>query len=132
MALRALVKVDAARTTSNRALHLFRRVLREVPRVLTIYDLEISVDEARQRVREAFKKSAWVKDERTITILCHKGEVDLDETLLQYKTKSQLMSFLEPRLMTPKQERALSSTRGNAIYRGFSDQYNMLRDKPLL
>lgn len=130
MALRALVKANSTPASSpNEALHLFRRVLREMPRILTIYDIDLSVVEARQCVREAFREKAWVKDERTIEILCHKGKIELEETILQYKTKSQLMSILEPRLMSPKQEKALrGGSYESAIIRGFGDQYKQVHD----
>ncbi|KAJ8601923.1 hypothetical protein CTAYLR_008107 [Chrysophaeum taylorii] len=115
MALRAVVSPSSA---APAALHLFRRILREVPRVLVLYDLDMSITDARRRVRDAFKQNAWVNDERAIRVLCHKAETELEEATLQYKTKAQLMTFLEPRDHTLKQEKAMRDE-NYAFYAGY-------------
>ena len=51
----------------------------------------------------AFAKNAGVTDARTIAILNHKGRTELQEATLQYKTKAQLMAFLERITKTDKQ-----------------------------
>ena len=106
MALRAL-KQTASKVGTSSTKMLFRDICRQVPTVLTIYDVDMTVGEARAVVKEAFTKNAGVTDARTIQILNHKGRTELQEATLQYKTKAQLMSFLEKRhLKSAKQLRA--------------------------
>ena len=103
MALRALKQTQSKVGTSSTRM-LFRDICRQVPTVLTIYDVDMTVTEARGVVKAAFAKNAGVTDARTIAILNHKGRTELQEATLQYKTKAQLMSFLEKRhLKTAKQ-----------------------------
>lgn len=123
MALRALIKAEAKKAVPpNPALNLYRRILREVPRVLTIYDVDMSTEEARIPIREAFKSNAWVKDPRTIELLCFMGQNELDEATLQYKTKSQLMTFLEPHGMTDQMKDAMLGSKEDAIFAGYDGE----------
>ncbi|KAJ1460234.1 hypothetical protein M885DRAFT_612864 [Pelagophyceae sp. CCMP2097] len=99
MALRQFVKT--APIPGNGSLLLFRTIMRNTTTILTLYDVSMTLPEARSIVRKAFALNKDVKDPRkgprVIAILQHKGRTELDEAMLQYKTKSQLMSFLEPR-----------------------------------
>eukprot|EP00633_Aureoumbra_lagunensis_P014223 CAMPEP_0197346808 /NCGR_PEP_ID=MMETSP0893-20130614/6456_1 /TAXON_ID=44058 ORGANISM="Aureoumbra lagunensis, Strain CCMP1510" /NCGR_SAMPLE_ID=MMETSP0893 /ASSEMBLY_ACC=CAM_ASM_000539 /LENGTH=149 /DNA_ID=CAMNT_0042856153 /DNA_START=1 /DNA_END=450 /DNA_ORIENTATION=- len=105
MALRKFVTPETGST--NQAIRLFRKICREIPTILTIYDVDMSNREARDVVRKRFQENAHVTDPNTITILCHKGQVGLDEAILQYKTKAQLMAFLEKTEFTEKQIKAM-------------------------
>jgi len=100
MALRAF-KGPSARMTG--ALPLFRDVCRNVPTVLTLFDVDMTVSEARGIVKDMFRRNARVEDPRTAAILVHKGRMELQEAMLQYKTKAQIMYLLEPRDLTDKQ-----------------------------
>ncbi|KAH8056933.1 hypothetical protein JL722_7154 [Aureococcus anophagefferens] len=102
MALRALKQTQSKVGTSSTRM-LFRDICRQVPTVLTIYDVDMTVTEARGVVKAAFAKNAGVTDARTIAILNHKGRTELQEATLQYKTKAQLMAFLERITKTDKQ-----------------------------
>jgi len=64
---------------------------REVPRVLTIYDIDLPLDEARSTIRKSFDKYKDVKDQRVIDMLIEVGYMDLEETLLQHKQRSHLI-----------------------------------------
>lgn len=68
---------------------------REIPRVLTIYDIDVPIAEARQCIREKFRDNAHVKDERVIDMLVEKGYMDLEEALLQFKQRPHLLSMLQ-------------------------------------
>ena len=67
---------------------------REVPRVLTIYDIDIPLSEAQDSIRTQFQKYAAVKDQRVVDMLIEKGYMDLEETLLQHKQRSHLLRNL--------------------------------------
>ena len=67
---------------------------RELPRVLTIYDIDTPEDEARASIRAQFEKYSNIKDERVVDMLVEKGYMDLEETLLQHKQRSHLLRNL--------------------------------------
>ena len=100
MALRAFKPKTPAATGS---LKLFRDVCRNVPTVLTLFDVDMTVQQARGIMKKMFVANQHISDPRTIAILNHKGRVDLQEAMLQYKTKAQIMYILEPRILTDKQ-----------------------------
>jgi len=76
---------------SNPVAKLYRAVMKEVPRVLTIYDIDIPLPKARNSVRTWFQENSSVKDPRVIDMLIEKGYMNLEETLLQYKQRSHLI-----------------------------------------
>ena len=67
---------------------------REVPRVLTIYDIDTPEDEARASIRAQFSKYSNIQDERVVDMLVEKGYMELEETLLQHKQRSHLLRNL--------------------------------------
>ena len=71
-------------------------MIKELPRVLTIYDLDMPLKEARQAVGFHFKKHVHVKDERVIGLLIAKGYMELEETLMQWKCRTHLIRALYP------------------------------------
>ncbi|CAM9380163.1 unnamed protein product [Heterosigma akashiwo] len=77
-------------------IQLYRSLLRELPRVLTIYDIDMSPSLARSRVAYHFRKNDHIQDERIIDILVTKGYMHMEETLMQWKQKTHLMTLLDP------------------------------------
>eukprot|EP00632_Arachnochrysis_sp_CCMP2950_P010677 CAMPEP_0185688968 /NCGR_PEP_ID=MMETSP1164-20130828/172_1 /TAXON_ID=1104430 /ORGANISM="Chrysoreinhardia sp, Strain CCMP2950" /LENGTH=178 /DNA_ID=CAMNT_0028355443 /DNA_START=21 /DNA_END=557 /DNA_ORIENTATION=- len=107
MALRKFQQ-QVAVSEGPKALALYRKICREMPTILTIYDVDMSLAEARSVVRSKIAANAHVTDPRIIEVLCEKGYMELDEAMLQYKTPAQLMSFLDQTtLMSDKEKRAL-------------------------
>mmetsp|Transcript_16152 Transcript_16152/g.48179 ORF Transcript_16152/g.48179 Transcript_16152/m.48179 type:complete len:115 (+) Transcript_16152:206-550(+) len=100
MALRAFKQPVVATS----ALSLFRDACRNVPTVLTLFDVDMTTREARGIVKDMFRANSHVRDPRTIEILVHKGRNELQEAMLQYKTKAQVMYLLEPRHYAEKQD----------------------------
>ncbi|KAL3804340.1 hypothetical protein HJC23_011268 [Cyclotella cryptica] len=74
---------------------LYRAIAKELPRVLTIYDIDLPVPEARAGIRALFQGNAHIKDERVVDMLVEKGYMELEETLLHYKQKSHLLRIFE-------------------------------------
>jgi len=99
----ALAHLKKAVPAAAGSLNLFRQICRNVPTVLTIFDVDMTVGEARKIIKDKFADNAFVEDPRAIAILNHKGRVELNECMLQYKTKAQIMYILEPRNLTDKQ-----------------------------
>lgn len=67
---------------------------REVPRVLTIYDMDIPHQAAIQSIRSKFQEYSKIKDVRVRDMLVEKGYMDLEETLLQHTQRSHLLRSL--------------------------------------
>ena len=74
---------------------LYRAIAKELPRVLTIYDIDIPVPEARAGIRSLFQANAHIKDDRVLDMLVEKGYMELEETLLHYKQRPHLLRIFE-------------------------------------
>ena len=88
---------------SHRAvLYLYRKIVRIMPRVLTAYQIEGEGIEAEAigNVRKLFESSRNVSNIDIIEVLRLKAELEIQETLLLYKTKSHVynMLFKQPML----------------------------------
>jgi NADH dehydrogenase (ubiquinone) 1 alpha subcomplex subunit 6 len=96
MALRALVKNSKAQTSGQSVVHLYRAMIKELPRVMTIYDIDMPLKQARSAVTYHFRKHGNLKDGRVVGLLLAKGYMELEETLMQWKQKTHLMRVLDP------------------------------------
>ena len=50
----------------------------------------------RDRIANMFRANSHVKDDRVIGMLITKGYLELEETVLQYKTRHQLLNKIDP------------------------------------
>ncbi|KAG5178919.1 NADH dehydrogenase, partial [Tribonema minus] len=73
---------------------LYRSICREIPRVLTIYDVDMDPAVARRKVNELFRKNGHLQDPEVIKIVVSKGYMELEETVLQFKQRTHLMRLL--------------------------------------
>lgn len=95
---------------SPKVIDLYRRCLREIPRVTTVFDIDESETELRVRVRKLFQKHDQVKDPRLIDQLLVLGENELKEITESWKQKSHLYHLLgfdeveTPRLVSDQYE----------------------------
>eukprot|EP00949_MAST-11_sp_MAST-11-sp1_P003321 g3321.t1 len=80
---------------ASRSVQLYRRVLRSVPTIKNVYDIEMSTEEMRDALTARFRSNAEVSDPRIVDMLVSKGTMELEETLLQFKTKPHVMKVLE-------------------------------------
>jgi NADH dehydrogenase (ubiquinone) 1 alpha subcomplex subunit 6 len=74
---------------------LYRSIAKELPRVLTIYDIDLPVPVARAGIRALFEDNSKIKDARVRDMLIEKGYMELEETLLHYKQKPHLLRIFE-------------------------------------
>lgn len=76
-------------------LFFFLKHNREIPRILTIYDIDMPTEQAKASVRKHFYDNAAIKDYRIQEALVAQGYFALETTMLQHKQKAHLMHFLE-------------------------------------
>lgn len=63
--------------------------------MLTLYDIEMPVPEARAAIQKHFRRNSYVRDNRVVSMLIDKGYMEFEETLLQYKQRTHLLKVLE-------------------------------------
>ncbi|KAH8037305.1 hypothetical protein HPB51_009860 [Rhipicephalus microplus] len=60
-----------------------------------IYDIPVSAEQARAKLREEYLKNKHVRDIRAIDLLVIKGQMELVETLSIFKQKSHVMNYFK-------------------------------------
>jgi NADH dehydrogenase (ubiquinone) 1 alpha subcomplex subunit 6 len=73
---------------------LFKRIMREVPRAIQLFNLPVSEDVVKRRVRQEFRKHAHLTDVDAIDVLLFRGRNELEEVRNMWKQKPHLMRFL--------------------------------------
>lgn len=69
--------------------------IREVPRIMAIFDIDMPAPEVKGKVRKMFLENAYIRDERVLDMLVEKGYMELESTLLQHKQRPHLLRMLD-------------------------------------
>lgn len=99
-------------------LALYRKICRLMPQVLKGYELEgeDSYHRAIRNIRFFFEHHRQLRDQHVIEVLRHKAEMEIEEAMLLYKTKSHIAALLfeEPQLASvarhSKEQRLMTTT----------------------
>ncbi|OQR77738.1 NADH-ubiquinone oxidoreductase-like [Tropilaelaps mercedesae] len=108
----SLVKVKPIMSTSmpearRRAKQLYKAWYREMPSIVKKYDIPVTAEQGRLKLRENFEKNRNIRDVRTIDMLVIKmqttnaneiiqqGQMELVETMKLFKQKSHVMAFFK-------------------------------------
>merc|ERR1711982_242353 len=81
--------------TRNPVATLYRSIIKEVPRVLIIFNIDQEVNEVNSKIKNQFYKNGNIKDSRVKSMLVEKGYMELQETLLQYKQKTHVERLID-------------------------------------
>ncbi|XP_053388398.1 NADH dehydrogenase [ubiquinone] 1 alpha subcomplex subunit 6-like, partial [Mercenaria mercenaria] len=76
--------------------NLYRAWYRQIPFTLNDYDLNLSPEQCKLKLREEFNKNRHVTDIRVIDMLCIKGQQDLEETKNVWKQANHVMAYFKP------------------------------------
>nr|XP_002125596.1 NADH dehydrogenase [ubiquinone] 1 alpha subcomplex subunit 6-like [Ciona intestinalis] len=79
----------------RRVLTLYKQWFRAVPLIIRTYQLPYPVETVQAKIKENFMKNSHVRDVRAIDILIIKGEMDLQETLLNWKQDCHVRDYFE-------------------------------------
>ncbi|MEE6508185.1 hypothetical protein FKM82_019621 [Ascaphus truei] len=77
----------------RRSRELYRAWYREVPNTVHVFQLDITVKQGRDKVRDLFQRNAHITDPRVIDMLVIKGKMDLEETIKVWKQRTHIMRY---------------------------------------
>mmetsp|Transcript_7544 Transcript_7544/g.22025 ORF Transcript_7544/g.22025 Transcript_7544/m.22025 type:complete len:123 (-) Transcript_7544:160-528(-) len=105
MAMLQLAKHAREMNVIHRPAMLYKRIVKELPRILMIYDIDMPIPEVKQKIRSSFYEHAHVKDPRVTEMLVAQGYFNLETTMLQHKQKAHLMHYLEGYMISGEGDR---------------------------
>ncbi|KAM4021444.1 NADH dehydrogenase [ubiquinone] 1 alpha subcomplex subunit 6 [Anomaloglossus baeobatrachus] len=77
----------------RRVRELYKAWYREVPNTVQVFQLDITVKQGREMLRQKFQNNAEVTDPRVIDLLVIKGKMGLEETIKVWKQRTHIMRY---------------------------------------
>ncbi|CAF0707016.1 unnamed protein product [Brachionus calyciflorus] len=79
----------------KRVLQLYKLWYRQAPYVVLDYDVPLTTERCRARIRDEFEKNRHVSDMRAVDLLVVKGQMELVETAEIWKQRGHIMDYFE-------------------------------------
>ncbi|XP_034948741.1 NADH dehydrogenase [ubiquinone] 1 alpha subcomplex subunit 6 [Chelonus insularis] len=79
----------------RRVITLYKAWYRQVPYIMFEFDIPLTEEQVKAKIREEFYKHANVSDIRAIDMLVIKGQMELKETAEKWKNKGCLMNYFK-------------------------------------
>ena len=84
-----------SKAASQKAVLLYKAAVKQLPKILSTYQMNISLPEAKKFIRDKFYANADVRDPRVAEILVYRGAMELDEIVNQFPHEDQLRSYFD-------------------------------------
>ncbi len=95
----------SAADARSRVLSLYRAWQRGAPSILELYSLDVTIPQARNKIRREFEKNRFVTSLPAIDVLHFKGYAEYHETMNFFKQVTHIMKYFrieeEPRVQLP-------------------------------
>ncbi|CAG9865145.1 unnamed protein product [Phyllotreta striolata] len=79
----------------RRVLNLYKTWYRQLPYIVQTYDIPVSVDKCKKKLREEFTKYSESNDIRLVDMLVIKGQMELKEVVNVWKQKGHIMAYFK-------------------------------------
>ncbi|OWF47781.1 NADH dehydrogenase [ubiquinone] 1 alpha subcomplex subunit 6-like [Mizuhopecten yessoensis] len=79
----------------RRALNLYRAWYRQLPYIVTNFHIPLTTTQCKSRLRSQFNKNKDLKDLRVIDMLVIKGQMELMETVNNWKQRNHVMQLFD-------------------------------------
>ncbi|XP_050312070.1 NADH dehydrogenase [ubiquinone] 1 alpha subcomplex subunit 6-like [Anthonomus grandis grandis] len=93
--VRPLLSLDPFEA-KRRVFALYKAWYRHIPYILKHYDVELSEEQCKKKLREQFNKHAKINDIRVIDMLVIKGQMDLQEIVEKWISTRGVGRFFKP------------------------------------
>ena len=84
-----------SKAASTKAVLLYKATLKQLPQILSTFQVNLSLPEAKKIIRDKFYANADVRDPRVAEIMVYRGAMQLDEIVNQFPHEDQVRQFFD-------------------------------------
>ena len=84
-----------SKAASAKAVLLYKATMKQLPQILSTFQVNLSLPEAKKIIRDKFYENADVRDPRVAEILVYRGAMQLDEIVNQFPHEDQVRQFFD-------------------------------------